>query len=162
MWELFILLSELLEEVHLAGGGECGAVGTARHLVMSLGLGRLACSQQGDGQVCLLLGPSCSRSLPSPVFQPLGRLLPCGGAGRMHVPPWRAPVAVGLCGAALLPASSDLAAAAGCAGLRVQCCRQVIIRSGALQEGAGKKEPGRRQAGERFVTDGRADSSLVR
>lgn len=36
----------------------------------------------------------------------------------------------------------ELAAAAGRAGLRVQRCRQVIIRSGALQE--NKKEPGRR------------------
>lgn len=130
MGELFILLSELVEGTHLAG--------TALHLFTSLALGGLSPSWQGDGQVHLQLGPSCPRYLP------LGRLLLCSSAGRAPISPWCAPVAVGLCGAALLPAGSDLAAAGGRAGLRVQCCRQVIIRSGALQEGAGEKEPGRR------------------
>lgn len=140
---LLTLLSELLEGKRLVGD----AVGTAPHPVTSLASGGLACRWQGGGWFCLLPGPSCPRSLPSPSISAFGGL-PRGGAGRVHVSPWRAPVAMGLCGAALLPAGSDLAAATGRAGLRVQCRRQVIIRSGALQEGAGKKEPGGRRAGE--------------
>lgn len=100
MGGLFILLSELVEGTHLAG--------TALHLFTSLALGGLSRSWQ-DGQVHLQLGTSCPRCLP------LGRLLLCSSAGRAPISPWCAPVALGLCGAALLPAGSDLAAAVrGC------------------------------------------------
>lgn len=124
---LSISLSELLEGTHL--GEWVAAVRTALHLVTSPALGSLPCSWQEDGRVCLLLGPSCSHSLPSPSVSAFGQVVAVLQQRRKDVClPWCGLVAVGLCGSllvglpgrSLLPASSDLAALGSTVGAVLQ------------------------------------------